>query len=290
MPLAGARSTGRGKDGWPPPLVDRGAQRKSRSPVTPRHNPPEDWAKSVVRNTFEIAEATGQLARLHTPYQPGDSAVRLHAPASLLAQASSSCPRPSTTPATRNSPGPRSATSPTPPPPPRHAATAESHDPLDKDHRHNAAVRKLYRRTRILCPRQGPQGTGHELPYRHQPTSRTKRYNHAHMLGGDVQARIPLVVAADSGGVVLPALTAPSEAWMCLPGRPDVRIRILGADRRIAVTLPIRPVASRSIGDRAAALIDRLLGPHPPERDSRSAGLLALARNLGHVRLLVRLR
>jgi len=110
------------------------------------------------------------------------------------------------------------------------------------------------------------------------------------MLGGDVQARIPLVVAADSGGVVLPALTAPSEAWMCLPGRPDVRIRILGADRRIAVTLPIRPVASRSIGDRAAALIDRLLGPHPPERDSRSAGLLALARNLGHVRLLVRLR
>jgi len=66
MPLAGARSTGRGKDGWPPPLVDRRAQRKSRSPVTPRHNPPEDWATSVVRNTFEIAEATGQLARLHT--------------------------------------------------------------------------------------------------------------------------------------------------------------------------------------------------------------------------------
>ena len=93
MPLAGARSTGRGKDGWPPPLVDRGAQRKSRSPVTPRHNPPEDWAKSVVRNTFEIAEATGQLARLHTPYRPGDSAVRLHAPASLLAQAQQLLPQ-----------------------------------------------------------------------------------------------------------------------------------------------------------------------------------------------------
>lgn len=32
-------------------------------------------------------EATGQLARLRTPYRLGDSAVRLHALASLIAQA-----------------------------------------------------------------------------------------------------------------------------------------------------------------------------------------------------------
>ena len=56
----------------------------------------------------------------------------------------SSCPRPSTTPATRNSPGPRSASSSTPPPPPRHAATGTSHDQLDKDHRHNADERTLH--------------------------------------------------------------------------------------------------------------------------------------------------
>src|ERR1700733_1879088 len=48
---------------------------------------------------------------------------------------------PSMTPATRSSPGPRSASSSTPPPPPRHAATETRHDQLDKDHRHNAAMR-----------------------------------------------------------------------------------------------------------------------------------------------------
>src|SRR5262250_2001646 len=44
------------------------------------------------------------------------------------------------TPATRNSPGPRSANFSTPPLPQPHAATGTSHDQLDKDHRHNAAV------------------------------------------------------------------------------------------------------------------------------------------------------
>ena len=106
---------------------------------------------------------------------------------------------------------------------------------------------------------------------------------------GDVQARIPLVVAADSGGAV-PALTASAQAWMCLPGRSDVRIGIQGADRRVVVTLPVLAAASRRIGDPAAALIDRLDGPHPQERGSGSAGLLALARNSGNVQLLVGLR
>jgi hypothetical protein len=109
------------------------------------------------------------------------------------------------------------------------------------------------------------------------------------MLGGDVQARIPLVVAADSGGAVS-ALTASRRAWMCLPGRSDVRIGIQGADLRVVVTLPVLAAASRSIGDPAAALIDRLDGPHPQERGSGSAGLLALARNSGNVQLLVGLR
>jgi len=58
-----------------------------------------------------LDDAIDQLARLRTPYWLGDSAVRLHALASLIPRPSSSCPRPSTTPATRNSPGPRSANS-----------------------------------------------------------------------------------------------------------------------------------------------------------------------------------
>jgi hypothetical protein len=45
------------------------------------------------------------------------------------------------TPATRNSAGPRSASSSTPPLRQRHAATGTSHEPLDKDHRHNADER-----------------------------------------------------------------------------------------------------------------------------------------------------
>jgi hypothetical protein len=104
-----------------------------------------------------------------------------------------------------------------------------------------------------------------------------------------VQARIPLVVAVGSGGAVS-ALTASLQAWRCRSGRSDVRIRIRGADRRVVVTLPVRPAASRSIGDPAAALMDRLDGPRPQERGGGSAGLLAPARNPGNAQLLVRLR
>lgn len=103
-----------------------------------------------------------------------------------------------------------------------------------------------------------------------------------------MQARIRLAVAADSCGAVS-ALTASPQAWMCLPGCSDVRIRIQGADQRVVVTLPILPAASRSIGDPAAALIDRPDGPHRQERGSGAAGLRVLARNPGNVQLLVRL-
>jgi hypothetical protein len=99
-------------------------------------------APAIGQDSLQILnEAIDRLAALRTPYWLGDSAVRLHALASLIAQAQQLLPRPSTTPATRNSPGPKPASSPAPPPPPRHAATGTRHDPLDKDHRHNADER-----------------------------------------------------------------------------------------------------------------------------------------------------
>jgi hypothetical protein len=88
-----------------------------------------------------LTGAIDALACRRTAYWLGDSAVHLHVLASLIARPSSSCPRPSTTPATRNLPGPRSANSSAQPPPPQHAATGTSHDQLDKDHRHKAAMR-----------------------------------------------------------------------------------------------------------------------------------------------------
>jgi hypothetical protein len=88
-----------------------------------------------------LSEAADQLARLRTAYWLGDSAVRLHALASLIAQAQQLLPRPSTTPATRNSPGPRSANSSAPPAPQQPATTGTTHDQLDNDHPHNAADR-----------------------------------------------------------------------------------------------------------------------------------------------------
>ena len=65
---------------------------------------------------------------------------------------SSSCPKPSAPPATRNSPGPRSANSWAPPPPQRHGVTGTSHDQFDKDHVHNADERALSARMLTRCP------------------------------------------------------------------------------------------------------------------------------------------
>jgi hypothetical protein len=87
-----------------------------------------------------LHEATDQFARLRTPYWLGDSAVRSMPWPASSPRPSSSCPRPSTTPATRNSPGPRSASSSAPPPPPQPAATETDRDQLDNDHRHNAEM------------------------------------------------------------------------------------------------------------------------------------------------------
>jgi hypothetical protein len=99
-----------------------------------------------------LEEATERLARLRTPYWLGDSGVRLHAWPASSPKPNESCPKPSTTPATRNSPGPKSASYSTPPAPPRRAATAESHDPLDKDHRHIADERALPPRIAMRDP------------------------------------------------------------------------------------------------------------------------------------------
>jgi hypothetical protein len=142
---------------------------------------------------------------------------------------------------------------------------------------------------RHLTGQQGPQGNGQDARSASVRTSGKKRYNHSRMLGGDVQPGISLMVAADSGGAVL-ALPASPQAWRCPSGRSDARVRIRGADRRVVVAVPVLAAVSRSIGDPAAALMDRLDGPHLQKRGCGSAGLLALARNPGHVRLLVRLR
>jgi hypothetical protein len=83
-------------------------------------------------------QVLNQAARLRTACRLGDSAIRPHTLTSPIAQAEQLPLRPSKTPATRNSPGPRSANFSTPPLPQRHAATGTSHDQLDKDHRHNA--------------------------------------------------------------------------------------------------------------------------------------------------------
>ena len=88
-----------------------------------------------------LTEAIDALARLCTAYWPGDSAVRCTPWPASPPRPNSSCPRPSTTPATRNSPGPRSASSWAPPPPSQPAATGTIHDQLDKDHVHNSDER-----------------------------------------------------------------------------------------------------------------------------------------------------
>ncbi len=95
-----------------------------------------------------LAEAVDTLAALRTPCWLGDSAVGLHALASLIAQAHTMIPdavhaargqpTPFTRPAAKATPGPRPAgcsTSPRQPPP---ADTGTIHDRLDNDHPHNA--------------------------------------------------------------------------------------------------------------------------------------------------------
>ncbi len=85
-----------------------------------------------------LAEAADTLAALRTPYWLGDSAVGLHALASLIAQAHTMIP--DAVHAARDQGhtwaeiGQRS-TSPRQPQP---ADTGPPHDPLDKDHPHNA--------------------------------------------------------------------------------------------------------------------------------------------------------
>src|SRR5262249_46999812 len=63
-----------------------------------------------------LSEATDSLARLRTAYWPGDSAVHLHALASLIAQAGQLLPQPAHPARDENHPGPKTGDPPTPPP------------------------------------------------------------------------------------------------------------------------------------------------------------------------------
>jgi len=106
-----------------------------------------------------LNDAVDQLARLRTTYWPGDSAVHLTPWPASSPRPSNYCPPPSTTPATKSSPGPRSANSSAPPPPPQPAATGTTHDQLDNDHPHNAADRAVDESWlgRVAC---GSRGVG----------------------------------------------------------------------------------------------------------------------------------
>src|ERR1035437_2463851 len=65
-------------------------------------------------------------------------------------------PTPSTTPATRTSPGPKSGNCSTPARQPQRAATEQTHDQLDQDHRHNVDVRTPSQ-ARTMVPWHGRQ-------------------------------------------------------------------------------------------------------------------------------------
>jgi hypothetical protein len=58
-----------------------------------------------------VTEAVDELAKLRTPFWLGDTAVHLHALASLITQAERPSPKPSTPHLSKNPPGPRSVNS-----------------------------------------------------------------------------------------------------------------------------------------------------------------------------------
>ena len=75
-----------------------------------------------------LTEAIDALARLRTAYWLGDSAVHLHALASLITQAQQLLPQAVHDARDQELTWPRSANSSALPPPPRHAATRASHE------------------------------------------------------------------------------------------------------------------------------------------------------------------
>jgi hypothetical protein len=90
-----------------------------------------------------LSHAIDSLAQIRTAYRLGDSAVHLHALANLITQAEQLLPQ-----AVHDARdqeltwaqiGELLGTT----PPQQPAATGTSHDQLDKDHRHNAAVRYI---------------------------------------------------------------------------------------------------------------------------------------------------
>jgi hypothetical protein len=95
---------------------------------------------AAVRRLITSGGNGPQRKRLTTPQdQQAGKTESLRNPGRCTSpKPSNCCPRPSTTPETRNSPEPRSANSSAPPPPPQHAATGTTQDQLDNDHPHNA--------------------------------------------------------------------------------------------------------------------------------------------------------
>jgi hypothetical protein len=85
-----------------------------------------------------LDQAIDQLARLRTPYWLGDSAVRLHALTSLIAQAEQLLPQAVHDARDQELTWAQIGELLAPPTPQQHAVTGTSHDQLDKDHRHNA--------------------------------------------------------------------------------------------------------------------------------------------------------
>jgi hypothetical protein len=104
---------------------------------------PDDLPTPRVDNdtTIVVTEAVDALAALRSAYWLGDSAVHLHALASLIAQAQLLLPAPSTTPASRTTAGPRSANYSTSHQLPQPADTGNTNNQLDEDHPHNADER-----------------------------------------------------------------------------------------------------------------------------------------------------
>src|SRR6266704_3192422 len=85
-----------------------------------------------------LTEAVDALAALRTPYWLGDSAVGLHALASLIAQAQQMIPEAVHAARDQGHTWAESGQRSTSPRQPQPADTGPPHDPLDKDHPHNA--------------------------------------------------------------------------------------------------------------------------------------------------------
>ena len=103
-----------------------------------------------------------------------------------------------------------------------------------------------------------------------------------------MQVGIPMVIAAGPGAV--PVLATSPEVRTGLHRRSDACISVRGTDRRVVETLAGLSAQSGGGGNQETALIGRRRWLAPSRRGSDPVGVLALARSLGRVRRLARLR